>query len=216
MTAYSGEQLQKFPDIKLAPAGLVDGEAFFLEMQFCIDFLCDYAYSLVVVTSGAFKRDQSPVMGTGPAGDKLKEKIMKRMLSRVSILGIAFGAALTVQAGEVPSGYWRLSTFHVSNGAAATVQMVCFKANKTWYSTTEANWNGAWFANGDEIHWYGSVPLADYGNVATIGMGALSGAVSMSGKYAEWSAPGNAPYRFDRHYTYTLTYQQAECPPPKL
>ncbi|MCX5510519.1 hypothetical protein [Pseudomonas sp. BJa3] len=216
MTACSGEQLQKFPGIILAPAAWLAEKRFASKMQYCIDCLCAYAYSLMVAICGAFRRDQSPVMGTGPAGGKFKEKIMKRMLSRVSSLGIALGAALTVQAGEVPSGYWKLSTFHVSNGAAATVQMVCFKANKTWYSTTEANWNGAWFTDGDEIHWYGSVPLADYGNVATIGMGGLSGAVSMSGKYAEWSAPGNAPYRFDRHYTYTLTYQQAECPPPKL
>ncbi|MBC3437630.1 hypothetical protein HU735_19600 [Pseudomonas sp. BW16M2] len=142
--------------------------------------------------------------------------MMKKMLSRLSVLGIALGVAFSAQAGEPQLGYWKLTTFHVSNGAVATIQMLCFKPDKTWYSTTEAKWNGAWFASGDEIHWYGSVPLAGYGNVATIGMGELLGPASMSGKYAEWSAPGSTPYSFDRHYTYTLTYQQAECPPPKL
>ncbi|MBI6954774.1 hypothetical protein LOY42_07555 [Pseudomonas sp. B21-023] len=141
---------------------------------------------------------------------------MKKMLSRISILAIAFGAALTVQAGEAPLGYWKLTTYHVSSGAVATIQMVCFKPDKTWYSTTEAKWNGAWFANGSDIQWYGNVPLAHYGNVATIGIGEMSTPTSMSGKYAEWSAPGATPYSFDRHYTYALIYQQADCPPPKL
>lgn len=139
---------------------------------------------------------------------------MHRNIFATILLALA-ALALPAVAEETPLGLWKLSTYKVPSGAAATVQVVCFKSDRTWYSTTEANWNGAWFMNGSEVQWYGSVPISGVGNVATIGMGEILADQSMSGKYAEWVAPGSAPFSFDRHYTYTLKYQQADCPPPK-
>ncbi|MFP3600169.1 hypothetical protein, partial [Chryseobacterium sp. SIMBA_029] len=73
-------------------------------------------------------------------------------------------------------------------GTPYAAQMVCLQPGNTWYSTTQHSWNGDWFQNGNEVQWYGNVPMGSV-TLATIGMGQLTTATTMSGEYAEWNAP---------------------------
>ncbi|MDD1014648.1 hypothetical protein [Pseudomonas rubra] len=141
----------------------------------------------------------------------MKGSIVKLAL----VLGIAAGSVGAAQADSSPTGLWRVSTFNIPGGASATVQTVCLKADHTWYSTSQPHWNGSWFQNGQDVHWYGGIPISGVGNVASMAMGKLDSPTTMSGQYAEWTAPGTPPLTFDRHFTYSMVFLQAECPPAK-
>ncbi|ROL64833.1 hypothetical protein [Pseudomonas vranovensis] len=141
---------------------------------------------------------------------------MKGSFTRFALLfGLAAGSVGAAHADSSPAGLWRVSTFTSPGGAAATVQTVCLKSDHTWYSTSQPNWSGGWFQNEKEVHWYGGIPVSHIGNVASMAMGNLDSATTMTGNYAEWTAPGTAPFTFDRHFTYSMVFLQADCPPAK-
>lgn len=125
-------------------------------------------------------------------------------------LGLAAGAVGAAHADSSPVGLWRMSTFTIPGGAAATVQTVCLKADNTWYSTSEPNWNGNWFKNEKDVHWYGSIPISQIGTIASMAMGKLDSPTAMTGNYAEWTAPVLRPclsigISLIRWFSYRLT-----------
>ncbi|MCI0995644.1 hypothetical protein HNO91_02795 [Pseudomonas corrugata] len=125
---------------------------------------------------------------------------------------------LRASAETSPVGSWKFASYHVPGGGFYANQTICFKADNTWYSSSQAGWKGAWFQNGDDLQWNGSVPMNGAGsanNLATIAMGKVVATGSMAGNYAEWAAPSAPPLPWDRHYTYTMTYQGATCGAPK-
>lgn len=125
---------------------------------------------------------------------------------------------LRASAETSPVGSWKFASYHVPGGGFYANQTICFKADNTWYSSSQAGWKGAWFQNGDDLQWNGSVPMSGAGssnNLATIAMGKVVATGSMAGNYAEWAAPSTLPLSWDRHYTYTMAYQGATCAPPK-
>ncbi|MBS7601078.1 hypothetical protein [Pseudomonas sp. RC2C2] len=141
---------------------------------------------------------------------------MKGSITRFAlVLGIVAGSIGAAQADSSPVGLWQMTSFNVPGGSVAANQTVCLKADKTWYSTSQPHWNGSWFKNEKEVRWYGSIPIAQVGNVASMAMGKLDNPTTMTGNYSEWTAPGTPPLSFDRHFTYSMTFLQADCPPPK-
>lgn len=142
---------------------------------------------------------------------------MKKMLS-VLVVALLANQTFPAFAEASPVGSWLFASYHVPGGGFYANQTICFKADNTWYSSSQAGWNGAWFQNGDDLQWYGSVPMNGAGsanNLATVAMGKVTAAGAMSGNYAEWAAPSKLPLSWDRHYTYTMTYQGAACGAPK-
>jgi len=141
---------------------------------------------------------------------------MKKNFSQVlAALCIGCAGSASAQAQTSPVGYWAFVSYFIPSGAQHANQGVCFKADNTWYGTTQ-NWNGDWFQNGSEFEWYGTAPIVYNGqpvNIATVGMSQFAPS-SMSGNYAEWIVPGTPPLAWDKHYTYQLVYQGAVCPPP--
>lgn len=141
-----------------------------------------------------------------------------KKLFRVLIAAVLATQTIHAFAETLPIGSWQLASYQVPGGGFATNQTICFKADNTWYSSSQAGWNGAWFQNGEDLQWNGSVPIAGAGsanNLATIAMGKVIAAGSMSGSYAEWAAPSTLPLSWDGHYTYTMTYTGATCAAPK-
>ncbi|WP_431481957.1 hypothetical protein [Pseudomonas thivervalensis] len=142
---------------------------------------------------------------------------MKKLFS-VLIAAVLATQTLHAFAEISPVGSWQSAFYHVPGGGFYANQTYCFKADNTWYSSSQAGWKGAWFQNGDDFQWNGSVPMPGAGNannLATIGISKLVVAGSMSGNYAEWAAPSALPLPWDRHYTYTMTYKGATCAAPK-
>ncbi|MNJ49103.1 hypothetical protein D3C77_443190 [compost metagenome] len=141
---------------------------------------------------------------------------MKGSLIRLGLLlGLAAGSVGAANADSSPVGLWQMSTFSIPSGAATTVQTVCFNVDKTWYSTSQPNWNGSWFMNEKDFNWYGSFPYPQIGNVASMAMGKLDSPTTMTGRYAEWTAPGTPPLSVNWNLTYSMTFLQADCPPPR-
>ncbi|MFM0740389.1 hypothetical protein PQQ51_24370 [Paraburkholderia xenovorans] len=137
-----------------------------------------------------------------------------KILTKLTI-ALAIGmtcASATFADTTSPVGYWQVSTYHEPGGTPFTTQMVCLQPGNTWYSTTQHAWNGDWFQNGSLVQWYGNVPVGSI-TLATIGMGQLTTATTMSGEYAEWSTP-QTPLSWDRHSTYVMVFQGAACPAP--
>ncbi|MGX1173293.1 hypothetical protein [Pseudomonas sp. R151218B TE3479] len=142
---------------------------------------------------------------------------MKKLFSML-LAAVLATQAIQAIAETSPVGSWQFASYHVPGGGFYANQTICFKEDNTWYSSSQAGWKGAWFQNGDDLQWNGSVPMPGAGsanNLATIAMGKFVAAGSMSGNYAEWAAPSALPLPWDRHYTYTMTYKGATCAAPK-
>ncbi|WP_156440550.1 hypothetical protein [Burkholderia sp. MSMB1072] len=138
------------------------------------------------------------------------KKITKFVAS--AVLGCCLAGA--VHAAPLTTGYWQATFYQISTGAIYTSQGVCIQPNNTWYSTTQHAWSGDWFQNGTQVQWYGNVVMSASQQLATVGIGQLTTATTVSGDYAEWSVIGAAPLSWDRHYTHIMVYQGATCPPP--
>lgn len=134
------------------------------------------------------------------------------------VVAISMAPALATASEASPVGSWQFAYYHVPSGAFYANQTICFKEDKTWYSSTQANWKGAWFQSGDDLQWYGSVPMNGVGsanNIATISIGRFTDAGAMGGIYTEWAAPSALPLGWDKHYTYKMTFKGTACGAPK-
>ena len=144
---------------------------------------------------------------------------MRKMFNVVfASLALAASAFASADTPASPVGSWELASYFVPGGGFYASQTVCFKSDNTWYSSTQGGWKGAWFQNGNDLQWYGSVPMAGAGtagSLATIGIGQATGSGTMAGNYVEWAAPSNLPLAWDKHYTYTLTYKGEVCGAPR-
>ncbi len=138
-------------------------------------------------------------------------KSLKKHALAAALCVLAAGAA---HADPSIVGYWRIDTYAKPGGNHLSTQMICFNADRTWYGATQSAWNGNWFQLGNEVWWYGSVPIGQT-RLATMAMGQLvDSQKTMTGNYGEWTSPGTAPLPWDKHATYTMTYSGAACPPP--
>ncbi|MFL9988853.1 hypothetical protein [Paraburkholderia sediminicola] len=138
---------------------------------------------------------------------------MKKLTKLAASIAFGFGFAGVAQADPLTTGYWQATFYQETTGATYVSQGVCLQANNTWYSTTQHGWHGDWYQNGTQVQWYGNVIMSATQQLATVGIGQLTTATTVSGDYAEWSVIGATPLSWDRHYTHIMVYQGATCPP---
>ncbi|MET3456733.1 hypothetical protein [Pseudomonas kilonensis] len=67
---------------------------------------------------------------------------MKKLFSML-IAAVLATQAIQAIAETSPVGSWQFAYYHVPGGGFYAHQTICFKADNTWYSSSQAGWKGA-------------------------------------------------------------------------
>jgi hypothetical protein len=137
---------------------------------------------------------------------------MKRAIIAIASIMVPLTTANIAMAAS-PVGQWNV-TFYIEPGlSTGNTQGMCFKSNKTWYSTTFPDWNGDWFQKGDRLRWFGDEGTIGLGWAA---FGQFSAPNTMYGEFAEFTATGTPPLPISTKGNYSMTKVSSVCAPPAL
>ena len=136
-----------------------------------------------------------------PPGVRMKRSQLGALLG----LGLSLAAGL---AGAVsPVGQWRVTFYPEPDLAPGSTQILCFKADGTWYATTVSGWDGEWFQKGDRFRWYGH----GENEIATAFFGQFVSKSSSTGEFASFDMTG--PTATSNRGNFVLRKQRARCDP---
>ena len=128
-------------------------------------------------------------------------KFAYRAVLTIAILLAGTNAAFAAS----PVGQWTI-TFHSEPDLTVTAtQGVCFKSNRTWYSTTAA-WRGGWFKKGDRFRWYGVAP-----STATGTFGQFVANRLITGEFSEFERENGATINVGN---WSMRYNGSACGSP--
>jgi hypothetical protein len=120
-------------------------------------------------------------------------------------LGLFFAAGLAGAAS--PVGQWRVTFYSEPDLAPGSAQILCFKADGTWYATTVNGWDGEWFQKGDRFRWYGHSD----NKIATAFFGQFVANSSSTGEFASFDM--TAPTATSNRGNWTLRKLRGRCDP---